>query len=115
MALDFDTLVLKPCMDNFGEVNQGYPLPVYVPKQGAKFTIDGVFDKAYRENVSQDGQIVTVTMPVFGAREIEFIVPPKQGDQIILRGDTYDVREVRPDSHGHLKLMLNFTENYANV
>jgi len=113
--LSFDKLVLKPCMDTFGEVNQGYPIPIYLPKSAGQFTIDGVFDAAYREDVIRDGQIVTVTMPVFGAREAEFQTYPKQDDYIQIRGKTLQVREVRTDSHGHLKLMLNYREDYESV
>lgn len=113
-GIDFDKLVLAPCMATFGEVNQGKKIPLFVPQGGLSFEIDGVFDEAYRENVLHDGLPVTVEMPVFGAREIEFQTYPKQNDNIQIRGKTYVVREVRRDSHGHLKLMLNFIENYES-
>jgi hypothetical protein len=52
-------------------------------------------------------------MPVIGLRVAEvpadWVPVDAQGDQItrVKTGLTYDVKEGRPDSHGHVKLMLN--------
>ena len=115
MPFNFDQLVLGPCVDTFGEVNQGFPIPIYTPERGGQFNIDGVFDEAYKENVIRDGEIVTVTMPVLGVRASGMLIEGKQGDEVIVRGKTYTVREVRPDSHGHLKLMLNLAQEYQST
>lgn len=112
--LNLDATVLAAGIGTFGEVNQGYPIPQFTPKNGGQFTCDGVFDAAYKENVIQDGQIVTVTMPVLGVRRSQMALEPHQGDFVILRQKTYVIREVRPDSHGHLKLMLNLNEEYES-
>jgi hypothetical protein len=114
MGLSFDQLILAPCMNTFGEVNQGYPIPTYYPRLGEPFELNGVFDHAYREHVIQDGLPVTVTMPVFGVRASDCVIYPEPDDEISIRGKTYVVREARPDSHGHIKLMLNFSQDYQS-
>lgn len=116
MAVDWDGLVLAPCMEVFGET------AVYTAAAAgfgdfafgesgfgstAPFEITGVFDEAYREVDLLDGPGITTAMPVLGIRLAEFSSPPAQGDQLIVRGQTFVVREVRPDGHGGAKLMLN--------
>jgi hypothetical protein len=115
MTINFDSLVLGPCMQTFGETNQGFPIGLYKPANGGSFTINGIFDAAYKEIKIKEGEPVTVHMPVFGFRVSDFPNPPSnwaflQGDQIKLRGDWYVVRECRDDGHGGIKLMLNAVE-----
>lgn len=108
MAVDFNKLVLQPCIAIFGE-------PVkYNPRLGpAQFCLNGVFDKAYTEIVVHDGVPVTQTLPVLGVKLEDFPSPPLQGDHLLARGDVYKVREVRIDSHGGAKLMLNFVSDFV--
>jgi hypothetical protein len=108
--INFDELVLGPCMDTFGEVNQGYPAPFYMPKSAGSYVMKGgIFDPSYTEIKLKDGIPVTVLMPVLGCRDIDFVGTPVQGDRVQLRGKTYDVREVRIDGHGGIELMLNLS------
>lgn len=114
MTLDFNKLVLGPTIGTFGEVNQGYPIPLFSPDKSADYTADGVFDEAYKEHIIKDGEAVTVVMPVLGVKLVDFQVIPLQGDNVVIRGKTYIIREVRIDGHGGAKLMLNFQENYES-
>lgn len=111
MSLNFDTLVLGPCLATFGELNQSYPAPIYYPQFGGSFSINGIFDPSYEELRIKDGQAVTVKLPVLGCKQSDFSGHnfPLQGDQVKLRGMVYDVREVRDDGHSGITLMLNAT------
>lgn len=109
MAVDFDTLVVKVGVAKFG-------IPVvYVPASAPRFNVTGVFDRAYSQDAIKDGVVVTETMPVLGISTSDFPSPPLQGDQLIINGQTFIVRELRDDGHGGGKLMLNFLTPIANV
>lgn len=116
--IDWDSLVLGPCMGVFGE-------PVdYAPAAGTPtFRVSGVFDEAYRSIAPMgDGPFpsselsalgapgaITAEMPVLGVQLSAFPVPPVQGDllTIVRTSESYVVKEVQPDGHGWAKLLLN--------
>lgn len=114
MAIDWDTLLVGPTVACFGE-------PVtYQSQFGKVFQIVGVFDEAYFEQAPfgsgevtfgdiQLGSVVTGERPVIGVQLSAFpaAAPPTQADTIVIRGGLYVVKEVRSDSHGGAKLMLN--------
>jgi hypothetical protein len=112
--LDVDALILAPLMsqDIFGEV----PSPLWTPAAGGAATaIDGVFDEAYAAVDSLDTGDSAVTVgPTLGVRLSQFPggAVPKTNDTIVIPriGNTYVVREVRPDGHGHARLLLNIAE-----
>lgn len=115
MPVDWSAVVTGPCLAVFGE-------PVtYLSAVGGQFQITGVFDEAYLELTpmgrgpglaseafafGSPGAIST-EMPVLGVQMSQFPIPPAQGDQLTVRGNTYAVKEVRPDGHGAAKLLLN--------
>lgn len=101
--IDWDRAVLGPLEAVFGE-------PVtYAPAAGGGFDVSGVFDAAYREVELAGGIGITTETPVLGVRLSQFATAPEQGDRLTIQrtGLTYEVREVRPDSHGAARLMLN--------
>jgi hypothetical protein len=104
VPIDWATKVVGKVMKVFGE-------PVtFRPAAGGSFTINGVFDGAYREVVVEDGNFPTSgTFPVLGVSLADFTTPPLQNDQLMIvrTGISYIVREVRDDSHGHARLNLN--------
>lgn len=102
--IDWDKNVLAPLENVFGEPVQ------YLPAVGAAFSITGIFAEAYKEVDLAGGMGVTTVTPVVGIRLSQFPNLPTQGDQLtILRTtSTYVVKEVRPDSHGSVLLMLNY-------
>ncbi len=105
MSVDWDTKVLAPCADVFGE-------PVtYTPQEGVPFQITGIYDEAYREVILLDGVPMTTESPVLGVRLAEFPEgrPPRKADQLSIASVNaiFTIKDVRLDGHGHAKLMLN--------
>ncbi len=110
--IDWDSLVLAPLQQIFGDAPpaSGQGAFIYTSKGGPRtFGIGGIFDEAYREVDLVSGTAATTVMPVLGVRLVEFPTPPLQDDTLVrvLTGESYIVKEVRPDSHGWAKLMLN--------
>ena len=89
----------------------------FEPARGDARQIHGVFDEAYREIIlSPDSPPATDVSPVIGVNMADFAddAPPLQGDRITITeagypftGNTYQIRDVRPDSHGWAILFLN--------
>ena len=98
----------------------------YTPAGGAAVQLSGVYDDEYLNLVAIDrGGMeqmgfpgnTTETRPVLGVQLSQFIIPPAQGDALTLMnpadvfpaatGNSYVVMEVRADSHGWAKLLLN--------
>ncbi|MCT8345611.1 hypothetical protein LG003_22970, partial [Photorhabdus kleinii] len=102
--------LLAPLHDVFGD-------PVeYRPASGAHYTISGIFDRAYTQEVESldDGSTINTTSPVLGVRDIEFQAPPKKGDRVLVGvvggvpvNTLFAVADIQPDSHGGTKLILN--------
>src|SRR5260364_152904 len=105
MSIDWDDAVIAPVMDVFGEA------VTYRPKDGAPFEITGILTEAYLEvdavgdAVPMSGQQSRLNVRLSAFMEIE----PQPGDTLTVRrtGQTYWVREVRPDGHGGACLRLN--------
>lgn len=110
MSVDWDSLVIGPLMEAFGD-----PI-TYTPAAGVAFQITGVFDNEYLDlnaigseidRVGMPGNITT-SRPVLGVQISQFSLVPTQGDKItLLSGASYTVMEVRQDGHGWAKLLLN--------
>lgn len=105
MALNWDAEVLAPVMAVFGEG------VAYRPQAGTPFTLtDAVFDAQYAYvQRDKDGNEVTTTSPMLGVRRSSCPVAPLQSDRLTIQatGQEYIVKDVRPDSHGHIVLLLN--------
>ncbi|MDY7560215.1 hypothetical protein QN366_01595 [Pseudomonas sp. CCC3.2] len=107
--IDWDSLVLAPLADIFGEGNLPDSQIMFYPDGGTAYAIDGVFDAAYRDIHLIDTMVDANTVqPVLGVRLAIFAAPPIPDDQVFIpsTGNTYLIKEVRPDSHGWAKLML---------
>jgi hypothetical protein len=117
MAIDWDLLVIGPTVATFGEA------VMYSPDGGAPFPITGVFDQAYMVLTPFDanaatfsdlqlGSVITTEKPVLGVQLSQFppLLQPTQADTLVVRGRAYVVKEVRLDSHGGAKLMLNVVD-----
>lgn len=113
MAIDWEAEVGAPTTAEFGGP------AIYMPADGSPpFDVVGVFDDAYREVVIIDSLSYTSdAQPVIGITDSQFAIRgrvPAQNDKIEIRdplskhfGQTFIVKEPRPDSHGITKLMLN--------
>lgn len=110
MTLNLDALVLAPAFATFGEVNRGFPVPVYTPQSGAPFGIDGVFREPSATELAA-GDAIGLTTPApqldIRASQVPAGVTIAQKDQVAVRGNTYWVKDVRPDGNGLLTLTLN--------
>lgn len=104
MAIDWDGLLLKPVMGVFGEQ------VTYVPRGGAPIAIsDAVFDEESAEiAIGEDAQMSTQRKPVVGIRVAALGQAAAQGATIIRAstGLAYVVKDVVPDGHGHVRLVL---------
>ena len=104
--IDFDALVVGPTVAVFGE-------PVlYQPLGAVPYLITAVFDEAYLEQYALDTLMpgnVSNGRPMLGVQLSQFVRPPLQDDTalVVRTGVTYWVNEVRPDSHGGARLLLN--------
>ena len=109
MAIDWNQHVLQPVNNVFGEPG------TYSAAEGGSFAINGVFDQAYTEVIiTDDSAPINSVMPVFGVCLADFpawCATPKKNDKLYVNSVklTYIVRDVRPDGHGHAKLMLGKT------
>lgn len=119
MAVDWDREVLAPAMGVFGEGLEGdeASLPLYTAPGGQAFRLqDAVFDREYADVSIDDasGNEVTTRKPMLGVRLSRFAdvgLQPEQGGRVDIPsvGEAFLVRDVRPDGHGHAKLMLMVT------
>ncbi|MEI8397088.1 MAG: hypothetical protein WCF85_20380 [Rhodospirillaceae bacterium] len=103
--IDWDRLVVGPTQAVFGE-------PVsYTDKNGNAFVISGIFDEAFKDISMGFEPPATVESPMLGVRTANFRTIPEQGEFAVIRGGQYIVREVRVDSHGGARLMLNWLQS----
>lgn len=106
---DIDRVIIGPVSSVFQE-----PVVMTRARDLSQIAISGVFDEAYLPvsamggDLGMDGIHVTTAGPVLGVRLSA--IPgarPRQGDELLIRGKTYAVKEVQPDSHGWALLILN--------
>lgn len=110
MGINWDQHLLSPLHGVFGD------LVDFRPAGGAAYTVSGIFDRAYTQEVEplDDGSTLNTTSPVLGVLDSQFSVPPKKGDRVfigIVGGQTvntlFAIADIHPDSHGGSKLILN--------
>jgi|SRR5579885_1981046 len=109
-GIDLDALVLGPCNDSFGE-----PATFAPAAGGPSFPVTGIYTEGYHPvQLSADEPIATSSTPAFGVRLVQFAqlgkAEPVQGDQVTITrlGQTFAVKEVRPDGVGEALLLLNY-------
>lgn len=123
MAVDWDRLVIGPTVQIFGDL---------VRFQVGEFFFEtvGVFDEAYLEltplgsggpgmeefALGSPGNIST-ERPVLGVQLSQLAYRPKQSDTVRVltgkhAGKWFEIKEVRPDGHGHALILLN---DYAGL
>lgn len=100
--MNFDDLAVQ-ALAAFGEA------ATYTPAGRSAFALSVVFDAPFVEiddlagpPVASQRIFVTVHLADFPSG-----INPLENDQLIARGTTYVVREVRPDGQGVARLMLN--------
>lgn len=107
MPVNFDTLLLAPAQAVFGEA------VTYTPAGGSALGLTGIFLAAFQEiSFDRDGAQLTTVNPVLDVRLSVFgDVTPAQDDQVVVRGNTYNVSDVRPDGIGGARLVLKLASN----
>ncbi len=118
---DWDATVLAANFEIFGE------LFTYAPARAgaSSFTINAIFDAGFTSVEIDSGQSMSSVRPRLGVQISQFTVfgqtllgntPPPADYSAPLQGDyvrreldqrLYRVKEVQPDSHGHVHLELN--------
>lgn len=113
MAIDWDAELLSPVMSLFGEGKAAdqSTWPIYTPRGLAPFALaDAVFDRAYAEiMIEGDETENTNRKPCLGVRMALFPAPgPQQSDTVFIPSEnmSFVVKDVRPDGHGHARLLL---------
>ncbi len=110
MSLDWDNLVLGPCEAIFGET---IPVIWQSAQGGSPVPTTGIFDQGYKGLDiigGDDGMMpmnITSSLPRLGVRLSQFPAAAAQGDTLIIRGMSYTIREIQPDSHGGARIDLN--------
>jgi hypothetical protein len=104
-VIDFDTLVLQPCMETFGET------VTYLPSDNAPVTLTGeygaVFNDKYADSKFQDGAEVVSTRPMISMRASALPRDPWQGELFRIRGVLYAIVEPpESDTFGDLRIFL---------
>lgn len=104
MTVYFDTLNAT-AVQTFGICASAGSKATYTPANGAPFALDGVFDKAWRDDEPPATRHaprmgISTTRPVFGCRLADFPpgVSPAQDDRIdIPNAGSFTVVDPRPD------------------
>lgn len=101
--IDWDANVLTGVHSVFGEQ------VTYTPANGQAFTLTAIYDASFRDIDPATGVYASTSSPCLGVRLSQFPIPPKRGDSVRVpsASKTFTVKEVRPDSHGEARLMLN--------
>lgn len=70
-----------------------------------------VFDRAYGViETTGEGPPITTTRPAIHVEAAKFKRYPKQGDAVRAEGETWEVRDVQPDSFGGVTCILRLWE-----
>ncbi len=106
MPVDFDRLLNGPAMRIVGSRE---PIVYTRLRDGAVFTVPGVFDRQHIEvGVDGDGAPVTAFRTVVYLRLVDMPgrLPPQQGDRVVRGGGNWLVTEVQPDAIDAFCLVL---------
>jgi hypothetical protein len=102
--MDFDNLVLSPCMAAFGVTVLVTPLKSQPSAQ--PYTAEGIYDRSVATVMLADGSEMASTNVTLGIRLSDFSIPPREGDKITLNGKAYKVDALFPDGQGGAELKL---------
>jgi hypothetical protein len=112
MTFNIDGLILSPCLQAFGE-------PVLYTQSSVTRTVSGVFDAAFMPLLPLGGGMghegleigmmgdTAASGPALGVQLSQFTTAPQQKDTLVVRGQSFIVREVRSDGQGSAMLILN--------
>ena len=104
MPIDFDALVLGPCMDTFAEPITVDPLASQ--PSAPPYTAQGIFSSAPYDVPLADGTLYQDQRTTIGMQISQFSVPPTAKDLITVRGVQYIAADAQADGQGGLTLTL---------
>ncbi len=103
MSADFDAIAVA-AVTAFGEAVTYAP-----PSGGGPYSLNAVVDGPWLDvEFGADAPPANAVYPSVTLRVADLPAAPLQGGQIIARGKTYAVREVRVDGQGMMQLILNY-------
>ncbi len=103
-GIDWEGKLLSPLMKLVG-----VPI-VFTPALGVAVNLNGIFNEAHEEVTLLDDVPASTVSPAVGVNRSDLNQDPLQGDMVTIEstGETYVIRDVQPDGHGHILLLLNF-------
>ncbi|CAI3953542.1 unnamed protein product [Commensalibacter communis] len=109
MSIDFDDLVLKPCIDALGRNI------LYHNKNGQSVHLNAVFDDVTRFHdpilgMDAGNSGIVGSRVVIGIRLNDLPFEPDTGDRVTINDLDYYVQEVQKDGQGGAHLILNDAE-----
>ncbi|MGL4686608.1 MAG: head-tail joining protein [Commensalibacter sp.] len=111
MSLDFQSLVLGPCMNTFGQKVLYHPQDPENDPFEVRIIFDQVTDQIIKDDNLGGGSGVVVKKTMAGINRKDFPVQPCAGDYLICNDVTYFVQKVLDDGQGGSHLLLNCGEN----
>lgn len=106
MRTDLASIALRAVVQTMGDRE-----PVVYRQRGNAHEVRGVFQAAHTGLDPETGVQVRSTQPVLLIDQTDLPVKPTQSDEVDVRGVTYKVRDVQPDGHTGVLLMLHRTSN----
>lgn len=110
MPIDWDGLVLTPCMDIFALDGRNGPGPVLTPLKSQPnvpaFGIRAVWEVTPTTITQEDGSLMTTTIYTLGIRLREFPVPPVKGDMITIDNEDYILNDFQYDGQGGVRWIV---------
>lgn len=80
--------------------------PITYARGQQTWAIKAMFQDAYIGADPETGGPVSTVQPVAGVNALDLPIKPKNGDLVTARGNTYRVRDARPDGHTGFTLFL---------
>ncbi|QJD91801.1 hypothetical protein HH213_17925 [Duganella dendranthematis] len=102
--IDWDALVIGPCVGVFGE-----PV-IFTPVGGDPVEIDLVYDEGNKDVALAGGTPLNSSNPIVSGQMSVFPVEPQTGDRILIKGtgEEFAVSDVDDDGKGGVVLSLNY-------
>lgn len=94
---------MADCVDAFGD---GTDQVTYTHLGGAAYTVDGIFEAESIETDPDTGAKIISNTPQISFRLSQLTAMPDNGDTIVIRGETYKVKEPILDGQGTVTLRL---------
>jgi hypothetical protein len=79
----------------------------YIPKSGAAYAPNGIFDNVFEQVDPDTERIVASNQPNIGFRKADLQADPVQGDKVIVDGKTYRVIDAQEDGIAGVRVMLH--------